>query len=80
MLPPVTIYGIWYLYILPVLGAAVLAMVGIKRGRYDYLMLLVFELLLLAWFFVPEIIRAGGFFTPFELPIWFVVTVVSIRR
>ena len=42
MLPPVTIYGIWYLYILPVLGAAVLAMVGIKRGRYDYLMLLVF--------------------------------------
>lgn len=28
--------------------------------------------------FVPEIIRAGGFFTPFELPIWFVVTVVSI--
>ena len=78
MLPPVTIYGIWYLYILPVLGAAVLAMVGIKRGRYDYLMLLVFELLLLAWFFVPEIIRAGGFFTPFELPIWFVVTVVSI--
>lgn len=78
MIPPVTIYGIWYLYILPVLGAAVLAMVGIKRGRYDYLMLLVFELLLLAWFFVPEIIRAGGFFTPFELPIWFVVTVVSI--
>ena len=78
MIPPVTIYGIWYLYILPVLGAAVLAMVGIKCGRYDYLMLLVFELLLLAWFFVPEIIRAGGFFTPFELPIWFVVTVVSI--
>ena len=52
MLPPVTIYGIWYLYILPVLGAAVLAMVGIKRGRYDYLMLLVFELLLLAAIFV----------------------------
>lgn len=78
MLPPVTTYRIWYLYILPVLGAAVLAMVGIKRGRYDYLMLLVFELLLLAWMFVPEIIRAGGFFTPFELPIWFVVTVVSI--
>ncbi len=78
MLPPVTIYGIWYLYILPVFGAAVLAMVGIKRGRYDYLMLLVFELLLLAWFFVPEIIRAGGFFTPFELPVWFVVLVLSL--
>lgn len=78
MLPPVTIYGIWYLYILPVLGAAVLAMVGIKRGTYDYLMLLVFELLLLAWFFVPEIIRAGGFFTPFELPVWFLVLVLSL--
>ena len=24
MIPPVTIYGIWYLYILPVLGAVVL--------------------------------------------------------
>lgn len=62
MIPPVTIYGIWYLYILPVLGAVVLTIAAKKRGKYDFLLLLVFELFLLAWFVVPE-----GFNITFEL-------------
>lgn len=62
MIPPVTIYGIWYLYILPVLGAVVLTIAAKKRGKYDFLLLLVFEIFLLAWFAVPE-----GFNITFEL-------------
>lgn len=62
MIPPDTIYGIWYLYILPVLGAVVLTIAAKKRGKYDFLLLLVFELFLLAWFVVPE-----GFNITFEL-------------
>lgn len=62
MIPPVTIYGIWYLYILPVLGAVVLTIAAKKRGKYDFLLLLVFEFFLLAWFIVPE-----GFNITFEL-------------
>lgn len=62
MIPPVTIYGIWYLYILPVLGAVVLTITAKKRGKYDLLLLLVFEFFLLAWFVVPE-----GFNITFEL-------------
>lgn len=62
MIPPVTIYGIWYLYILPVLGAVVLTITAKKRGKYDFLLLLVFEFFLLAWFVVPE-----GFNITFEL-------------
>lgn len=62
MIPPVTIYGIWYLYILPVLGAVVLTIAAKKRGKYDFLLLLVFEFFLLAWFAVPE-----GFNITFEL-------------
>ncbi len=52
--PPVTIYGVWYLYILPVLGAVVLTIAAKKRGKYDFLLLLAFEFFLLAWFIVPE--------------------------
>ena len=62
MIPPDTIYGIWYLYILPVLGAVVLTITAKKRGKYDFLLLLVFEIFLLAWFVVPE-----GFNITFEL-------------
>lgn len=62
MIPPDTIYGIWYLYILPVLGAVVLTIAANKRGKYDFLLLLVFEFFLLAWFVVPE-----GFNITFEL-------------
>ena len=62
MIPPVTIYGIWYLYILPVLGAVVLTIAAKKRGKYDFLLLLAFEFFLLAWFVVPE-----GFNITFEL-------------
>lgn len=62
MIPLVTIYGIWYLYILPVLGAVVLTIAAKKRGKYDFLLLLVFEFFLLAWFVVPE-----GFNITFEL-------------
>lgn len=62
MIPPDTIYGIWYLYILPVLGAVVLTITAKKRGKYDFLLLLVFEIFLLAWFAVPE-----GFNITFEL-------------
>ena len=62
MIPPVTIYGIWYLYILPVLGAVVLTIAAKKRVKYDFLLLLVFEFFLLAWFVVPE-----GFNITFEL-------------
>ena len=61
MIPPVTIYGIWYLYILPVLGAVVLTIASKKRGKYDFLLLLVFEFFLLAWFVVP-----AGFNITFE--------------
>ena len=61
-IPPVTIYGIWYLYILPVLGAVVLTIAAKKRGKYDFLLLLAFEFFLLAWFVVPE-----GFNITFEL-------------
>ena len=61
MIPPVTIYGIWYLYILPVLGAVVLTIASKKRGKYDFLLLLVFEFFLLAWFVVP-----AGFNIAFE--------------
>lgn len=63
---------------LPVLGTVVLVAANRLGGKYDFVLLLAFELLTLAWMSVPEIIRAGGFFTPFELPIWVVVTVVSI--
>ena len=62
MIPPDTIYGRWYLYILPVLGAVVLTITAKKRGKYDFLLLLVFEFFLLAWFVVPE-----GFNITFEL-------------
>lgn len=62
MIPPDTVYGIWYLYILPVLGAVVLTIASKKRGKYDLLLLLVFEFFLLAWFVVPE-----GFNITFEL-------------
>lgn len=62
MIPPDTIYGIWYLYILPVLGAVVLTIAAKKRGKHDFLLLLVFEFFLLAWFVVPE-----GFNITFEL-------------
>ena len=62
MIPPDTIYGIWYLYILPVLGAVVLTIAAKKRGKYDFLLLLVFEFFLLVWFVVPE-----GFNITFEL-------------
>lgn len=62
MIPPDTIYGIWYLYILPVLGAVVLTIAAKKRGKYDFLLLLAFEFFLLAWFAVPE-----GFNITFEL-------------
>ena len=78
MLPPTSFFGIWHLFVLPVLGTVVLVAANRLGGKYDFVLLLAFELLTLAWLFVPEIIRAGGFFTPFELPIWFVVTVVSI--
>lgn len=63
MIPPDTIYGIWYLYILPVLGAVVLTIAAKKRGKYDFLLLLVFEIFLIAWFAVPE----GFNNIPFEL-------------
>ena len=74
MLPPTSFFGIWHLFVLPVLGTVVLVAANRLGGKYDFVLLLAFELLTLAWMFVPEIIRAGGFFTPFELPIWFVVT------
>lgn len=63
MIPPDGIYGIWYLYILPVLGAVVLTIAAKKHGKYDFLLLLVFEIFLLAWFVVPE----GFNNIPFEL-------------
>lgn len=63
---------------LPVLGTVVLVAANRLGGKYDFVLLLAFELLTLAWMFVPEIIRAGGFFSPFELPIWFAVLVLSL--
>lgn len=78
MLPPTSFFGIWHLFVLPVLGTVVLVAANRLGGKYDFVLLLAFELLLLAWMFVPEIIRAGGFFTPFELPIWFAVLVLSL--
>lgn len=71
-------FGIWHLFVLPVLGTVVLVAANRLSGKYDFVLLLAFELLTLAWMFVPEIIRAGGFFTPFELPVWFVVLVLSL--
>ena len=78
MLPPTSFFGIWHLFVLPVLGTVVLVAANRLSGKYDFVLLLAFELLTLAWMFVPEIIRAGGFFTPFELPVWFVVLVLSL--
>lgn len=78
MLPPTSFFGIWHLFVLPVLGTVVLVAANRLGGKYDFVLLLAFELLTLAWFFVPEIIRAGGFFTPFELPVWFLVLVLSL--
>ena len=70
MIPPDTVYGIWYLFILPVLGAVVLTITSKKRGRYDYLTLLVFELLLLAWFVLPEAVGSAEFSITFNLSAW----------
>ncbi len=67
MIPPDGIYGIWYLYILPVLGAVVLTIAGKKRGKYDFLLLLAFEIFLLAWFILPE---ASGLSITFNLSAW----------
>lgn len=67
MIPPDTIYGIWYLYILPVLGAVVLTIAGKKRGKYDFLLLLAFEIFLLAWFILPEV---SGLSITFNLSAW----------
>ena len=78
MLPPTSFFGIWHLFVLPVLGTVVHVAANRLSGKYDFVLLLAFELLTLAWMFVPEIIRAGGFFTPFELPVWFVVLVLSL--
>ena len=79
MLPPTSFFGIWHLYVLPILGAVVLAIVNRMRGKYDFILLLTFEVLLLAWFVVPDIIRDGGFrFYPFEIPLWFACLVVSL--
>lgn len=78
MLLPTSFFGIWHLFVLPVLGTVVLVAANRLSGKYDFVLLLAFELLTLAWMFVPEIIRAGGFFTPFELPVWFVVLVLSL--
>ena len=78
MLPPTSFFGIWHLFVLPVLGTVVLVAANRLGGKYDFVLLLAFELLTLAWMFVPEIIRAGGFFTPFELPVWFLVLVLSL--
>lgn len=78
MLPPTSFFGIWHLFVLPVLGTVVLVAANRLGGKYGFVLLLAFELLTLAWFFVPEIIRAGGFFTPFELPVWFLVLVLSL--
>ena len=78
MLPPTSFFGIWHLFVLPVLGTVVLVAANRLGGKYDFVLLLAFELLTLAWMFVPEIIRAGGFFSPFELPIWFAVLVLSL--
>lgn len=70
MIPPDTVYGIWYLFIQPVLGAVVLTITSKKRGRYDYLTLLVFELLLLAWFVLPEAVGSAEFSITFNLSAW----------
>ena len=82
MLPPTSFFGIWHLFVLPVLGTVVLVAANRLGGKYDFVLLLAFAVsythLTLAWLFVPEIIRAGGFFTPFELPIWFAVLVLSL--
>ena len=78
MLPPDTFYGQWYLFILPVLAAVVLTAAGKMRGRYDFVLLLVFELLLLAWGFVPMFIEAGGIVRPFEIPLWFAIAILSL--
>lgn len=67
MIPPVTIYGVWYLYILPVLGTVVLTIASKKRGKYDFLLLLAFEIFLLAWFILPE---ASGLSITFNLSAW----------
>ena len=77
MLPPDTFYGQWYLFILPVLAAVVLTAAGKMRGRYDFVLLLVFELLLLAWFFVPLLIDEGGI-NLYELPLWAVIAILSL--
>ena len=58
---------IHHLDILSVENAVVLTIAGKKRGKYDFLLLLAFEIFLLAWFILPE---ASGLSITFNLSAW----------
>lgn len=78
VIPPDTFLGRWYLFFLPILAAVVLTVVSRMRGRYDFVLLLAFELLLLVWFFVPNAIGRGGLYSPAELPFRYVIIILSL--
>ena len=78
ILPPNSLYGGWYLLILPILAAAVVFAASRKRGKFDVVSLLVFEVLLLFWFFVPSAIQSGGFYAPAEMPIGIALLIISL--
>ena len=78
LLPVNSLYGGWYLIVLPILAAAVVFAASRRCGKFDIVSLLVFEVLLVLWFFIPVAIRLGGFYAPTEMPLGLGILVISL--
>lgn len=78
LLPVNSLYGGWYLIVLPILAAAVVFAASRRCGKFDIVSLLVFEVLLVLWFFIPDAIRLGGFYAPAEMPLGLGILVISL--
>ena len=63
---------------MPILAAAVVFAASRRCGKFDIVSLLVFEVLLVLWFFIPDAIRLGGFYAPVEMPLGLGILVISL--
>ena len=71
LLPITTFSGRWFFLFLPVIAAVIVTAISVRRGRYDVASVVIFEVLLLLCFFVPELASGSGGDKPLYLAIIF---------
>ncbi len=76
LLPPTTLWGRWYLFALPVIATIILVIASRKRKCFDFFDCILFELFLMLWFAVAEIINSGGL-AFYEMPAFYAIGFLS---